>query len=91
LHRLGWGARARVVAERFEKTEPPEADYLTCRALERFTEMLPAMLAWSRAVRTLLLFGGPALRVELERAAHSFDAVRLPDTEQRYLFVVRRA
>lgn len=91
LRSLGRHEGARVVAERFEKTEPPEADYLTCRALERFTEMLPALLDWSRNVRTLLLFGGTALRAALERAALSFNALRLPDAEQRYLFVARRA
>ena len=54
LSRLGLSGRARVVADRFEKVEPPPADCLTCRAIERFTEILPALLSWSSRVPTLL-------------------------------------
>lgn len=82
--------RARVVAERFEKTPPPESDALTCRALERFTEVLPALVEWSARVPTLLLFGGPSLRERIEEAGLAFDPVLAPGSERRYLFVVRR-
>src|ERR1044071_9718887 len=34
LSRLGLSGRARVVAERFEKVEPPDADCLPSRAIE---------------------------------------------------------
>ncbi|MDQ3918071.1 MAG: class I SAM-dependent methyltransferase, partial [Acidobacteriota bacterium] len=74
LARLGRQDSARVVAERFEKLQPPEADCLTCRALERFTEVLPHLLAWAARVPTLLLFGGESLREKLEAAGLPFDA-----------------
>jgi 16S rRNA (guanine527-N7)-methyltransferase len=90
LSRLGLSARARVVAERFEQVEPPDAARLTCRAIERFTDILPGLLAWSSRVPTLLLFGGESLREALEVAGMTFETVRAPESERRFLFVVRR-
>jgi 16S rRNA (guanine527-N7)-methyltransferase len=88
--RLGLAGRARVVAERFEKAEPPAAEALTCRAVERFTEILPALDAWASRVPVLLLFGGESLREGLELEGLAFEAVHLPESERRFLFVVRR-
>ncbi|PYS78245.1 MAG: hypothetical protein DMF66_07095, partial [Acidobacteria bacterium] len=88
LSRLGRREAARVVAERFEKLEPTRADVLTCRALERFKEVLPQMLAWASRVPTLLLFGGEALRKSLELTGLMFEAVHVPESERRFLFVV---
>src|ERR1043165_8384397 len=90
LARLGRQDSERVVAERFEKLEPPEADCLTCRALERFTEVLPHLLAWASRVPTLLLFGGESLRERLQLLGLSFEAVRVPESERRFLFVVKK-
>ena len=90
LARLGRNDSARVVAERFEKLEPPEADCLTCRALERFTEVLPHLLAWASRIPALLLFGGESLRERLQLLGAPFESVRVPESERRFLFVVRR-
>ena len=90
LARLGRAESARVVAERFENVEPPAADCLTCRALERFAAVLPHLLAWAARVPTLLLFGGEGIRERLEVAGLSFEAVHVPESERRFLFVVRR-
>jgi 16S rRNA (guanine527-N7)-methyltransferase len=90
LRAVGRQGAATVVARRFEETEPPAADFLTCRAIERFTEILPRLLAWSAGVPTLLLFGGEGLRERIESNALPFKAVRVPETERSFLFVVRR-
>lgn len=90
LSRLGRSEASSVVAERFEKIEPPAADFLTCRALERFTDILPALLSWSSRVPTLLLFGGEGLREKLELDRLSFEAFRVPESERRFLFVVKQ-
>jgi 16S rRNA (guanine527-N7)-methyltransferase len=90
LRKVGRLGASAVVAERFEETEPPAADFLTCRAIERFTEILPRLLAWASGVRTLLFFGGEKLRVKLEAASQQFETVRVPGTERSFLFVVRR-
>ena len=91
LRGLDMSGRARVVAERFERVEPPRSDVLTCRALERFTEVLPALVEWAANVRTLLLFGGESLRERLERLPVSFEQTLVPTSERRFLFVVTRA
>ena len=90
LSGLGLSGRARVLAERFEGLAAPAADALTCRAIERFTEILPALAAWASDVPTLLLFGGEDLRDGLAAVGLPFEAVRLPESERRFLFVARR-
>jgi len=90
LRGLGLSERARVAAERFEKVAPPRADALTCRALERFTEVLPALVEWASSVNLLLLFGGETLRERLEKLNVSFEQTLIPTSERRFLFVVRR-
>ncbi len=90
LRELGLSERARVVAERFEKVRPPSADALTCRALERFTEVLPALIDWAANVPTLLLFGGETLRERLDGLRAGFERKLIPKSERRFLFVVRR-
>lgn len=90
LSRLDLSERARVVAERFEKVDPPAADCLTCRAIERFTEILPILITWAARVPTLLLFGGEGLGDKLELEGLAFETVRVPESERRFLFVVRR-
>lgn len=90
LNHLRLGEAARVVAARFEETETPEADALTCRAIERFAEILPELERWSRRVPSLLLFGGPNLREAMEASGLTVEAVPVPESERRYLFVARR-
>ena len=91
LRRVGAHERASIHAERFQNNAAPEADFLTCRALERFTETLPEILRWSSRVETLLLFGGDSLRAGIERAGLHFESIQAPRSERRFLFVVRRA
>jgi 16S rRNA (guanine527-N7)-methyltransferase len=86
---LGLRERVTVIHSRFETTQAPAADALTCRAIERFTEMLPAILDWSPPGARLLLFGGPALGEALERAVRSFEAHLMPESDQRFLFFVQ--
>ncbi|HEX6625086.1 MAG TPA: RsmG family class I SAM-dependent methyltransferase [Pyrinomonadaceae bacterium] len=90
LRRVGRHTRARVLAERFERLPPPEADALTCRALERFDESLPALARWAAGVRTLLLFGGPALGERIESLSLAHEALLMPDSKQRFLYVVKK-
>lgn len=90
LRELSLSERARVAAERFEKVTPPRAAALTCRALERFTEVLPALVEWSSGVLLLLLFGGETLRERLEKLNVSYEQKLVPTSERRFLFIVRR-
>jgi 16S rRNA (guanine527-N7)-methyltransferase len=82
---------ARIVNSRFEDADAPDAEALTCRALERFTEMLPRLIEWSPTRARLLLFGGESVREGVERAALSLEAFQIPLSERRFLFVAQRA
>jgi 16S rRNA (guanine527-N7)-methyltransferase len=90
LRKNDLAARARVVTKRFETLDPPEADFLTCRALEDFTGIFGNMVEWAAKIRTLLLFGGESLRSEIEKRELLYDSLLMPDSERRFLFVVRQ-
>ncbi|PYS52279.1 MAG: 16S rRNA (guanine(527)-N(7))-methyltransferase RsmG [Acidobacteria bacterium] len=90
LRCLSLNERAEVVAERFEKMPAPQADFITCRALERLTEMFKTLFDWSPTASTLLIFGGEALRKEIEKCSPDFQAVCIPESERRFLFITKR-
>jgi 16S rRNA (guanine527-N7)-methyltransferase len=90
LRRVGAHERATVVAARFEKTDAPDAAYVTCRALDRFTELLPELVAWSPPQSTLLLFGGASLREQLENSGLTYQAQLVPESDRRFLFIVNK-
>lgn len=92
LSRLGLQERARVVAERFERIAVPECEAVTCRALERFAEMYPRLVEWSPPASRLLFFGGGSLEtlIKEDRSLRAYRAVKMPDSEQRSLFVCER-
>lgn len=91
LRRLGAHDKSMVIAERFEKTPAPETDVITCRALDRFTEMFPKIVEWSPHTRTLLLFGGVSLREQIETMTPDFKHFRIPESERRFLFIIKRS
>lgn len=80
--------RAKVVAERFEELTAPEADFVTCRALDRFTELFGKLLAWSPPAGTLLFFGGQSLKEQIEKAGLLYKPVLIPESERRFLFII---
>lgn len=80
-----------VIAERFERSAAPRADFVTCRALNRFTEIFPKLVAWSPHGSTLLLFGGHTLQDQIKKAALAYEAVHIPESERRFLFIVTRS
>jgi 16S rRNA (guanine527-N7)-methyltransferase len=90
LRRVGTQKMAQVIAERFEQILAPDADYLTCRALDRFTEMFAELVKWSAPTSTLLFFGGESLREQIEKAALRYEAVRIPESERRFLFIIKQ-
>lgn len=91
LRRLKLNDAVKVINERFEKTVAPEADFITCRALERFTEMIPTLIEWSSPLSTLLLFGGPALHDAIAKLELACTSIQLLESEQRFLFIIKRA
>jgi 16S rRNA (guanine527-N7)-methyltransferase len=80
---------AQVINQRFETTPAPAVDYVTCRALERFSEMLGEIIEWSPTASTLLLFGGDSIRERLEQLEQRFTVEHIPESERRFLFIVQ--
>ncbi|HEY0426904.1 MAG TPA: 16S rRNA (guanine(527)-N(7))-methyltransferase RsmG [Pyrinomonadaceae bacterium] len=78
--------RAEILNRQFEELGKPDASYVLCRALDKFTQKLPRLLKWS-ADCTLLFFGGNALRDELRKNGVRFTEKLMPLSEQRFLFV----
>lgn len=83
-------ASGNVIAKRFEESATPAADFVTCRALDRFSQMFQTLVAWSPLASTLLLFGGPAIQQQIEAAGFNYEVVQAPESKQRFLFVVKK-
>jgi 16S rRNA (guanine527-N7)-methyltransferase len=77
------GRTASIVARRFEETEAPEVEFVSCRALDRFIHKIPVLIDWAPQGTTLLLFGGEKL-LNTERFL-------VPGSEKRYLYVLHRS
>jgi 16S rRNA (guanine527-N7)-methyltransferase len=85
LNGFNLDARAQIINRQFEEIEKPNADFVTCRALDKFTQKLPKLLKWSRGC-SLLFFGGNSLRDELRKHNVRFREKLMPLSEQRFLF-----
>jgi 16S rRNA (guanine527-N7)-methyltransferase len=90
LRRVAPQSNAVVVNKRFEAIEATAVEAVTCRALERFTEKFEELVEWSPPASALLFFGGPSLRARIEAARLSFSTIHLPESEQRYLFIIEK-
>ncbi|MGH9929141.1 MAG: 16S rRNA (guanine(527)-N(7))-methyltransferase RsmG [Pyrinomonadaceae bacterium] len=90
LTQSGISSRASVINERFENVAAPPVDFVTCRALERFEEMLPHLFVWAPEKATLLLFGAKRLETRIEGLGFSSTAELMPRSDGRFLFVVNR-
>lgn len=90
LTRTATSKQASVIAERFENVAAPAIGFVTCRALERFEEMLPHLLDWAPAKATLLLFGGKRLERRIENLGFATTAELMPKSKARFLFLVNK-
>ena len=81
---------AKLIVDRFEKRPVPQADFITCRAIERFQQVLPRLIDWSPSSCTLLLFMGRALVNQIESLLPTARAERIPGSEQRFLVIARK-
>ena len=90
LTQIGISRRANVIGERFENVAALEVGFVTCRALERFEEMLPHLFEWAPEKATLLLFGAKRLETRIESLGFTSTAELLPRSKGRFLFVVKK-
>ena len=90
LTATGTAARASVFGERFESVIAPQVDFVSCRALERFEEMLRHILEWAPSGATLLLFGGKRLERRIENLGYACRTELMPRSKARFLFLVNK-
>jgi 16S rRNA (guanine527-N7)-methyltransferase len=90
LIHTGVSTRALVRNERFEDTDVPPVSFLTCRALERFEEMLPYLIKWAPPDATLLLFGARRLEKRIEGLGLKPIAELIPRSKARFLYIVTK-
>jgi 16S rRNA (guanine527-N7)-methyltransferase len=88
VSQLGLEASATVVMRQFHEVQISEEKTVTCRALDKFSEKLPALLKWSRG-RRRLFFGGPTLEAKLQELKRPFERKLMPLSDQRYLFIIK--
>jgi len=89
VEQLGLAARASIVNRQFEEASPEGCGFVTCRALDKFSERLPRLIKWSRG-RKMLLFSGNNLQVELDKRKLAYSQKLMPLSEQRFLFIVEK-
>ena len=87
---FGLEKRVEIVSRQLSETSPSDAQYVVCRALDKFVDKLPQLLKWA-GKRNLLLFGGPGLEAALEKAGRRYTGHLLPQSARRYLFHVNSA
>jgi 16S rRNA (guanine(527)-N(7))-methyltransferase RsmG len=91
LSEAGASSQASVINERFESIPAPSVNFVTCRALDRFEEMLTQLIEWAPVKSRLLLFGGQALELQIEKLGLISERELMPHSEGRFLFVVKKS
>ena len=86
---LGIADRVTVINKQFSEAGRVPGDIVTCRALDKFTDKLPQLFRHFPR-REFMLFGGPSLREVLIAEGRAFREILLPNSERRYLFVVKK-
>ena len=81
------GRTASVIARPFEEVETPDVSFITCRALDQFMNKISRLIDWSPKGSTLLIYGGPTLREQLQKLKVGFEEFLIPLSDQRFLFV----
>lgn len=81
--------RVKIINKQFEEARNFDISYVSCRAIDKFTQKLPNILKWSQNC-SLLFFGGNALREELKKNRIKFKEKLMPLSEQRFLFISKR-
>jgi len=82
--------RTQLTVARFEDIRSPQADFVTCRALDRFGETLPKLVEWAPPRATFLLFAGSTVRKQSESLFSSVQTEVIPQSERRFLIIAGR-
>lgn len=77
-----------IIPKPFEDVPAPDVSFVTCRALDQFTNKVSILINWAPAESALLLFGGESLLEELQKTEVKIEQELIPLTHKRFLFVV---
>jgi len=83
--------RTQLIVARFEDLPPPDVMFITCRALDKFSELLPKLIDWAPRNATYLLFAGESLVEKIQRLLQVSRVERIPQSEKRFLIAARAA
>ena len=79
--------RAEIVTRQFSEIKRPvEVQFVTCRALDKFTEKVRQLIKWS-GPSLMLFFAGPTLAYEMRKVGVKFKEERMPGSDRRFLFI----
>ena len=90
LNQIGLSKRAQIIAKTFEETTAPNVGYVTCRALDKFLNKISVVVEWAPAESVLLLFGGEALRQQLNSLRTHYTEFLIPFSEKRFIYGVTK-
>jgi 16S rRNA (guanine527-N7)-methyltransferase len=79
--------RIRLINARVEEIDLPASDFLSCRAIDRFSELLPMLIERTRPNTTALFFAGETLRRQIQKLIPSAMSERIPHSEKRFLVI----
>jgi 16S rRNA (guanine527-N7)-methyltransferase len=77
--------RTQVVVGRFEDVPASDVAFITCRALDKFSELLPKLIDWAPRSATYLLFAGESLLERIRSLLQVSSIERIPQSEKRFL------
>lgn len=81
--------RTQLIVARFEDVPCPDVAFITCRALDKFSELLPKLVAWAPPKATYLLFAGASLLGKIRRLLQINSLELIPHSEKRFLVAAR--
>lgn len=79
-----------LIADRFENVVPPPGDFVTCRALDKFSNHLPTLIKWAPSGATFLLFTGKSLANQIKSLLPRVHLELIPLSKERFLVVAKR-
>lgn len=85
--RLGISARVKIINTQFAEGDAGKCGFVTCRALDKFSQHLPKLIRWS-GKRGMLFFGGDGLGEILAKTGRKFEKISIPFSERRYLYII---
>jgi 16S rRNA (guanine527-N7)-methyltransferase len=82
--------RTQLIVARFEDVPCPDVAFITCRALDKFSELLPKLIDWAPLNATYLLFVGESLLEQIRHLLTVSPIERIPGSEKRFLVAAGR-